>query len=306
MEIGCFGKLPIHSDFIRQGAFGMEISAFDQWLQEGILAAQRKFGKGGGVGVSFDKIPLWNFVFCPSGESRYLAGVWMPSRDKSGRFYPFIVFAKFEKSTLSPSMVPFLLAPFLEEAARIAKENWVGKTVRQFLDDFSTHSFPVPSFQGKEEEAYHRYLQSESHETFWVKLLGEFNHPGRAALFRNLLNLPPSTDSASYRFGLKLPFSENDLFQIPFWYDFLARLQGRAISHPTFFWSSPGGKNAALLFLGVPPPKSFLFFLDADREDESWVDLLQGSYCEGPVLFQNRECRLSDLLNEAGPVGSPR
>ena len=44
MRAGCFGKLPIHSDFIQHNAGGAEIETLYKWFQEGMETVRQRWG----------------------------------------------------------------------------------------------------------------------------------------------------------------------------------------------------------------------------------------------------------------------
>jgi type VI secretion system ImpM family protein len=46
LSAGCFGKLPIHGDFIRHNV-GPEVDKLDEWLQGGIVSSRTGRGARG-------------------------------------------------------------------------------------------------------------------------------------------------------------------------------------------------------------------------------------------------------------------
>lgn len=89
-NIGLYGKLPTHGDFIQRNLPSGFVAEWDQWLQHYIAGAQEK------IGVDWLDIyltsPIWRFVFSDGviDENRW-AGILMPSVDQVGRYYPFSV-----------------------------------------------------------------------------------------------------------------------------------------------------------------------------------------------------------------------
>jgi len=84
---GAFGKIPSHGDFIRLGLPGSFIRAWDDWLQDGLMAARERLG--GRWKDCYLSAPIWRFSL-PAGMAgpQAVSGVLMPSVDRVGRQYP--------------------------------------------------------------------------------------------------------------------------------------------------------------------------------------------------------------------------
>ena len=92
MEVGFFGKLPSHGDFIgRRVADGFR-EAWDPWLQRCLTASQLQLGSR--WLDCYLTSPMWRFFLCDgvAGETSY-AGVLLPSVDRVGRYFPLTVVA---------------------------------------------------------------------------------------------------------------------------------------------------------------------------------------------------------------------
>jgi len=86
---GFFGKLPSRGDFVTRRLPREFTDAWDGWLQEALAASQARLGPQW-LDVYLTS-PVWCFVLSAGvcGESAY-AGVWIPSVDKVGRYFPLI------------------------------------------------------------------------------------------------------------------------------------------------------------------------------------------------------------------------
>lgn len=121
-RVGFYGKLPARGDFIREGVPRDFTDAWDLWWQRGLSATQRLAGDA--WRESWLEAPVWRFILPPGlcGQ-RAVLGLWMPSVDKAGRFFPLTiaVTAEADWAPLVATMEPFLAAA--EQAGRDALEH---------------------------------------------------------------------------------------------------------------------------------------------------------------------------------------
>jgi len=89
-QLGCFGKMPIHPEFIRHNVKSREAVALDAWIQEGIGFITRKHGSN--WPESCRNFPGCHFALVGGEEERTVIGTLISSQDRSGRHYPFILF----------------------------------------------------------------------------------------------------------------------------------------------------------------------------------------------------------------------
>ncbi len=89
---GFFGKLPTKGDFVRANLPEDFIAPLDAWCRE-CLAASRQ-ALGGDWEAAWMTAPIWRF-FLPPGACgpQAVLGVWLPSTDKVGRHFPFVLCA---------------------------------------------------------------------------------------------------------------------------------------------------------------------------------------------------------------------
>ena len=93
MEVGFFGKLPSHGDFIGRRVGSAFREAWDAWLQRCLAESQRQLGPR--WLECYLTSPMWRFFLCDgvAGEASY-AGVLLPSVDRVGRYFPLTVVAE--------------------------------------------------------------------------------------------------------------------------------------------------------------------------------------------------------------------
>jgi type VI secretion system protein ImpM len=93
MEVGFFGKLPSHGDFIGRRVTSAFREAWDAWLQRCLTESHRQLGSR--WLDCYLTSPMWRFFLCEgvAGEASY-AGVLLPSVDRVGRYFPLTVVAE--------------------------------------------------------------------------------------------------------------------------------------------------------------------------------------------------------------------
>jgi type VI secretion system protein ImpM len=87
MEVGLYGKLPSHGDFLRRRVSDAFVSVWDEWLQQCIAASRSALGESW-LDVYLTS-PVWRFA-CDTGVCgpRAYAGLMAPSVDRVGRYFP--------------------------------------------------------------------------------------------------------------------------------------------------------------------------------------------------------------------------
>ncbi len=92
MEVGLFGKLPSHGDFLRRRVSDAFVDAWDSWLRECLPASRNVLGERW-LDLYLTS-PAWRFV-CAAGTCGPLPviGVMVPSVDRVGRYFPLTLVA---------------------------------------------------------------------------------------------------------------------------------------------------------------------------------------------------------------------
>ena len=93
MQIGFYGKLPSHGDFLRRRVSDQFVDAWDSWLRECLAASQTALGDRW-LDVYLTS-PAWRFA-CAAGACGPLPviGVVAPSVDQVGRYFPLTLVAQ--------------------------------------------------------------------------------------------------------------------------------------------------------------------------------------------------------------------
>lgn len=87
---GYFGKAPSHGDFLHHGLDRLFVDPWDRWLSQGIGESRRQLGEDWlDLYLTF---PVWRFAIGAgiAGPSP-MAGVFLPSVDATGRYFPFTI-----------------------------------------------------------------------------------------------------------------------------------------------------------------------------------------------------------------------
>jgi type VI secretion system protein ImpM len=109
VRAGVYGKLPARGDFVRAGLPRDFVEPWDAWWQRGIAASRDMAGDG--WTASWLEAPIWYFVLPPGllGAGG-VTGVWMPSVDRAGRYFPLTIaaVAPFDWATHSAGLEAFL------------------------------------------------------------------------------------------------------------------------------------------------------------------------------------------------------
>jgi type VI secretion system protein ImpM len=122
-DVGLFGKLPARGDFVQLGLPGSFVRPWDGWLQQAMAASQESMGAA--WLPAFLESPVWRFMLpggiCGPGA---VLGLWMPSVDRVGRYYPLTLAAVLPSGGGMPrpdSVEAWLAA--CEDAGRAALED---------------------------------------------------------------------------------------------------------------------------------------------------------------------------------------
>lgn len=87
MEVGLYGKLPTHGDFLRRRVSDDFVEAWDPWLQHCIADSRNALGEQ--WLDTYLTSPVWRFALGPHVcGAAPVAGIIIPSVDRVGRYFP--------------------------------------------------------------------------------------------------------------------------------------------------------------------------------------------------------------------------
>jgi type VI secretion system protein ImpM len=89
---GFFGKLPARGDFVRANLPEDFVAPLDAWCRECLSASRQTLGDG--WEEAWMSAPIWRFLLPPGACGPHAVfAIWLPSIDKVGRHYPFMLCA---------------------------------------------------------------------------------------------------------------------------------------------------------------------------------------------------------------------
>lgn len=125
-EVGFYGKLPSHGDFLRRRVSDGFVGAWDRWLQESVAATRSALGDRW-LEVYLTS-PAWRFACAARAcGPRAVVGVMAPSVDRVGRYFPMTIVAE-RPEGWSP-VEAFDLEPFFEDAEHLIIETLEAEAV---------------------------------------------------------------------------------------------------------------------------------------------------------------------------------
>jgi len=302
-----FGKLPNFGDFVRYNAGGSEIYAFEKWIQEGLYFSQKMIGQD--WNSTFRDSPPYRFVFYPEEAGRILVGVFIPSRDKSGRCYPFVLSFKLDRSPQTDDAVhlmPLQFAPYftaaIESLARFPDESDIHRLVlhARELESHLTRSLSAAAGE------FDGYVQGSGLDEFWHSVLGDPGDPRRFLILKNLADilLPLRSENPErLSLGLRFPLgSDTGATEciLSFWIRAVWLLLGRPRLQPTFFWGGDArfGGSYLYLFLRVPAYRHFSSLILPESDDDSMCKLESEGIGKLDDAPRSLDVRIRSLLED--------
>ena len=120
MEVGLYGKLPSHGDFLRRRASDAFVRVWDPWLQECLAASRAALGDRW-LDVYLTS-PAWRFVRARARAAAPVIGLMVPSVDRVGRYFPLTMVAELPPARIWCRAVTRAHRPFFERAERLVIE----------------------------------------------------------------------------------------------------------------------------------------------------------------------------------------
>lgn len=283
----CFGKLPLHGDFIKINAGGPELNWLDGWLGQGLVRAGDQHGEAwSGV---FDATPPLRFVRNLDGKT-FMTGVLVCSQDRVGRRFPCAIYwtVTDRYARKHPAALPVLLSESLDRAEALLTSGSAGLDLDGFRNELAelASAGDPKAAQGRLDA----FVKQSSAGALWPGL-----EPAAASLLlHNAVGLLGPSASPTFALGFPAPPS-TDL--AAFWLHAAAELRGRAGFPPLAVWGSAGLR----LILREPTAAHFvasvLPSLDADG-----TCLLASEGLELDSLRSKAEARFGAVVQGGGTL----
>jgi type VI secretion system ImpM family protein len=237
IDVGFFGKLPSHGDFLRRRVSDAFVGVWDGWLQECLAASRAELGERW-LDIYLTS-PVWRFA-CATGACgpAPVVGVMVPSVDRVGRYFPLTLAAELPLDASIVSIAQRADA-FFDAAERLVIE-----TLENDHIDFER-------FEGQLAQLGDR-LES-------VRLQPDLVLESAAA---------PLGDAAD---DWQIPIaSANDLAAT---FDQMLAHRLSAVYEPMVLWWTDGSARvqpSCLIVKGLPHPDSFASLLDGSWTERRW------------------------------------
>jgi type VI secretion system ImpM family protein len=288
-----FGKLPSQRDFVRHNASGPDVRSFDQWLQEGMYLAARRFDK------EWDRLYKdacgYHFLF---QNNQSLCGFLHPSFDQSERKYPFIISLKMNNDFLGTgefSLLPLVLENKLKEFRSLVDLGINGLPIQELISQTETLGRMRHDSSELYRSDFNDFLESTTIESFWNRLFGSSSLQKSQIFIERLSQaLDPfrSKKSVLMSYGLRFPLTETvseHVYEICFWMSVCQSMINKTSFFPFMFWKNTSvyERNHVYIFLNRPPGQFFLHLFDPEIDNDSVYKLdIEGYYEEKDSGFE--------------------
>lgn len=119
-QVGFYGKLPSHGDFLRRRVSDAFVTSWDAWLQEGIVASRAALTDRW-LDIYLTS-PAWRFCAAAGAcGPAALVGVMVPSVDRVGRYFPLTIVAELPELSNVVTLAA-AVEPFFDAAERLLVE----------------------------------------------------------------------------------------------------------------------------------------------------------------------------------------
>lgn len=242
MDIGLYGKLPSHGDFLRRRLDDPLVAAWDAWLQSSVAASRRILGERW-LDIYLTS-PAWRFAAeagaCGPGA---LAGVMIPSVDRVGRYFPLALMWQ-PPDHMNPLVV----------STRCA--SWFDSAERHLIETLSRDEVNFEAFDA-------RVVALGAELDDLCGPLGVLLDPADAQLAT--VEQPPA---------LHVPLGDPPQLNQVFEQLLYHRLHDAYA--PLMFWWAEGSsmvEPSALMTCGLPAPDLFAALLDGSWTERGWHDI---------------------------------
>jgi type VI secretion system ImpM family protein len=259
---GCFGKRPPAADYIHHHRGGPGILDWQRWIQDGVGLASARFGAA--VEPLLRNLRVCPFAFPSARSDSYLVGALGPGADRSGRLFPFTVFAEVHPGpSCSVADLVFRHESVWRRAAEIVAAREIDLAAL-FLAVDQLASDDPPAVAG--ERTVTAYL---ARETVGTLISGDDREVTRATLARVTRNLRRvalrvERDRRPPAYGLRFPLPpepERATAARAVFLDMSLRVLGPKL-RPALFWTEAGRDGHFDLHPGPVGPEAFLPLLN--------------------------------------------
>ena len=239
MDVGLYGKLPSHGDFLRRRVSDAFVDAWDAWLQRCMTASRSVLGQRW-LDVYLTS-PAWRFA-CAAGACgpAPAIGLMVPSVDRVGRFFPLTLVAEVPEWTNLVTAAPQVPA-FFKGAERVMVETLAAEPI-----DFESFDARVTALRDE---------------------LGPLAVPARVVLDPTATDIVNDGVAACWQ----MPIGSTELMAQAF--DQLLALRLSAMYDPCVLWWTEGSSivdPSCLITKGLPYQDMFAAMLEGSWTEHQW------------------------------------
>ncbi|MEQ1620947.1 MAG: type VI secretion system-associated protein TagF [Methylococcales bacterium] len=233
-QVGFYGKLPSHGDFLSRRLPRQFIEPWDHWLQGGLSASKEQLGRQ--WLNTFLVSPIWQFALAKGicGDDAW-AGVMMPSVDRVGRYFPFSLAVKVNDIQLTRLFSPE--CGWFDALSQLA---------------FSTleYEFDLDVFESQLEKIR----------------LGDFLDP--ASVISNAIQIRSGSGRLAFEFRLDSDQTTPRAFA-----ELGDQLSSRFLENCSYWRSAATAESNPVLLLceGLPPSDAYIGFLSGAWPERGWL-----------------------------------
>lgn len=260
---GYMGKTPVRPDFVKLNISSRESVAFDHWLQEGFANFNR--------GRKINDVAVHNgitslFFISGNSEDSSLLGILQPSKDSSGRFYPFSSFIHSGLDTYKrhPAFLFLYASHVIEHLIGVNDRIKEAQSIDAMADQ--AHAYDKVADALKQQPNLNQELDKLRMipmSVFWQHLKMDDVHQ-RAVLIEELSTVLKSVANRGClrsQFGIRLPmplFSHDSALVAGFWLHLVASMVADHNWQPWFFYQLGCEEHApSLTVFFRPVPASY-------------------------------------------------
>jgi type VI secretion system ImpM family protein len=306
-KIRCFGKLPSFDDFISLNTGTNELVVLDRWIQEAYhlqkMKLQQEFKE------IYSRTSPVRFVFQPEYNSDVVIGCLYPSKDRTGREFPFLVVVQLPFNFFSSTKIFALGFCFNELFEQFdsfyekAKQTSAIKEINEFLEEIN---FPSDNIVSSKLSDYEKYINEAKVSELWNKIFDESTNFDKLKLFYNLSVILDVSDNRldplNFSLGLSFPISTSltkNYEDISFWLNLCYLYFSSNNFIPFIFWSNSNSEktNRLLFFTKQPSPSNLFAIINKELKSDNICEMdLEGDTQE---VIKNVTSEVKTLIDDS-------
>jgi type VI secretion system protein ImpM len=280
--VGCFGKMPVHADFIKHNISSREVVALDSWVQDGVVLMNRKYGDDWTNKLA--ATPRYRFVWVGNEQDRSLAGVIAPGVDKSGRGYPFVAFSSMDHALFKDrqAAVPLARAGFCDALFDMTGQNWDGANLSVLTSTLDVAGQACGEVDKNDlTDLEMSLLGGITMKEFWDEILPEADVTTRATFVRTLVSALHTVSRRTpqrVHWGVRLPLpgKTEQTAHVVFWIQLCESILNGRPWHGQYFWNQQenGVPPRLTVFFRPVPASYFSTLIEPQKNDGSVFDVI--------------------------------